>query len=405
MKITRIETVRIAEFPNLLYVQIHIDEGIVGLGETFSGAAAVEAWIHETAAPLLMAEDPRDVDRLWHKLSPIIGFDGAGVENRGRSAIDIALWDIAGRAAGQPVWRMLGGMHRDCIPLYNTCAGSNYVRNVIGQEKDLTANWNCAAHHPGPYEDLDGFMQRPEELAQSLAGEQYVGMKVWPFDPYAVKHDGQYISAKDIRKGCETFAKIRDAVGDRLEIMAEMHSLWSYPAALRIAESLEEFTPLWMEDPMKMDEFGSLKTLAENTSIPLAASENLATRGQFKRLLESEAVGYVHVDPVYAGGISEARRIAGMAETVHRPVLFHDCTGPLSFAVDVTLSCCVSNVFMQEFVRAYYFSWYREILTELPRVKDGRGYPVDAPGLGTALNPEICKREDACVKRTPSLLS
>ena len=253
MRITRIETVRIAKFPNLLYVQIHTDEGIVGLGETFSGAAAVEAWIHETAAPLLIAEDPRDVDRLWHKLSPIIGFDGAGVENRGRSAIDIALWDIAGRAAGQPVWRMLGGLHRDCIPLYNTCAGSRYVRNVIGQEKDLTANWNCAAHLPGPYEDLDGFMQRPEELAQSLAGEQYVGMKIWPFDPYAVKHDGQFISAEDIRKGCETFAKIRDAVGDRLEIMAEMHSLWSYPAALRIAEALEEFTPLWMEDPMKMD--------------------------------------------------------------------------------------------------------------------------------------------------------
>ena len=139
MKIVVVETLRIGEFPNLLYVVIRTDEGISGLGETFSGAASVEAWVHETAAPILLGRDPRNVEWIWHELSPIVGFDGAGVENRGRSAIDIALWDICGKAAGEPVWRLLGGKVRESVPLYNTCAGAHYTRRTIGWH--LSERW------------------------------------------------------------------------------------------------------------------------------------------------------------------------------------------------------------------------------------------------------------------------
>ena len=173
MKITEVETVQIAEHPNILYVRIHTDEGLVGLGETFSGAEAVAAWVHETAARTLVGADALAIERIWHELNPIIGFNATGVEARGRSAIDIALWDILGQVAGLPIYQLLGGAVRDRIRVYNTCAGYRYVREVVDYTR-LLDNWNLAdagGVSPGPYEDLDAALNRADELAQSLLEE------------------------------------------------------------------------------------------------------------------------------------------------------------------------------------------------------------------------------------------
>ena len=164
MKVTRIETIRLGEFQNLLFVRVHADDGTIGLGETWFGASAVEAYIHESVAPHLLGEDALAIDRHARELYGYLGYRSSGAETRGNSAIDIALWDLFGKHVGQPVYQLLGGRTRDAIRIYNTCAGYRYVRNR-GQ---AVANWGVAdGEAEGPYEDLDAFMHRADELVDA----------------------------------------------------------------------------------------------------------------------------------------------------------------------------------------------------------------------------------------------
>ena len=163
MKITKVETLRLDEFPNIMWVRIYTDEGLVGLGETFMGAQAVEAYIHEWAGPKLLGKDPLAIEARNRELTGYLGWRGSGAETRGNSAIDIALWDIFGKAANMPLHTALGGKSRDDIRIYNTCAGYRYVRNTVNQS---TSNWGLGQHQ-GPYEDLEGFLHRADEVAES----------------------------------------------------------------------------------------------------------------------------------------------------------------------------------------------------------------------------------------------
>ena len=400
MKITAIETVQIGEFPNLLYVRVHTDEGLVGLGETFGGPAGVAAWLHETAARSLLGKDPLAIEGLWRALNPVVGYAGTGVESRGRSAVDFALWDILGQTAGLPLYQLLGGATRERARIYNTCAGYSYVRKIVEPTR-LTSNWNVGADaaRPGPYEDLDAFMHRADELAQSLLEEGITCMKIWPLDPLAESTGGRLLSHRDLHEALEPMRKIRDAVGDRMDVMLEMHSVWDLPSARTIAAAVDELSPFWYEDPVKLDDLGALREFAESTSVPVAAGENLGTRWSFRELLERRAAGVVIFDPAYVGGISESRKIASMTEAHQRPVATHDCNGPAVFSIDVHLSVSLPNAMIQEFVRAYYSTWYRDLVTELPRVEKGYVYPLTGPGLGTTLQPSVLERPDV-VRRT-----
>ncbi|MEM8949381.1 MAG: mandelate racemase/muconate lactonizing enzyme family protein, partial [Pseudomonadota bacterium] len=208
MIITAIETIRLDEFPNLLWVQVHTDEGLTGLGETFFGPAAAEAYIHESAAPRLLGSDPLTIDRHSRTLlDGYLGFSSSGAEMRGLSAIDIALWDLFGQATGQPIHQLLGGLSREKIRTYNTCAGYRYVRGDIGQRTD---NWGLGGA-AGPYEDLDAFLNDAGTLAQSLLEQGITGMKIWPFDFAAEESGGLYMSSADLKKALEPFEKIRQA--------------------------------------------------------------------------------------------------------------------------------------------------------------------------------------------------
>ena len=226
MKVSQIETLRLGEFPNVLFVLVHTDEGLIGLGETFFGARVVEAYVHETIAPYLLGQDPLRIDRHADQLYGYLGYQSSGAETRGNSALDIALWDIFGRATGQPLYQLLGGKSRDAIRTYNTCAGYRYVREAPRQEVD---NWGLpeqtAEATEGPYEDLDAFLNRADELAESLLSQGITGMKIWPFDPYAEASGGHYISDADLQKGLEPFRKIRETVGMKMDVMVEFHSL------------------------------------------------------------------------------------------------------------------------------------------------------------------------------------
>lgn len=395
MKITAIETVQLPHLNNILWVLIHTDEGITGLGETFRGANAVASYIHSDIATQLIGSDPLQIDRISKLLTePYVGFRSSGVEIRAASAIDIALWDIFGKVTNQPVHQLLGGLSRPSIRTYNTCAGYTYnkqgARRYVG-DNDVAE---------GPYEDQMAFHKDAGALAESLLSEGISAMKIWPFDPYAVASGGNFIHRNDLDKALTPFRQIRDAVGDKMEVMVELHSMWDLPSALTIARELKQFRPFWAEDPMKMQDTAALAIYAERSGIPVCASETLATRSQFLDVLRQGATDYVMLDISWCGGISEAKKIAAMAETFQRPVAPHDCTGPVVFAASIHLSLNLPNAVFQESVRAYYTSWYRDLVTVMPHIENGQIYPFTGAGLGLELSDFVLKHKDVIRRKT-----
>ncbi|MBV9766239.1 MAG: mandelate racemase/muconate lactonizing enzyme family protein [Acidobacteriaceae bacterium] len=393
MKITKIETIRIAEFPQLLWVQIHTDEGITGLGETFFNASAVEAYLHDDVAARIVGRDPLAIDRIARDLIGYLGFRSTGVEMRAASALDIALWDLFGKSVGQPVVQMLGGWTRNRIRTYNTCAGGTYMRKA---ETQSTGNWGIASapneNAVSGFNDLNDFLTRADELAESLLSEGITAMKIWPFDQAAEKTHGQYISTEDLRASLEPFEKIRNRVGGKMDIMVEFHSLWQLMPAIQIAKALAPFSTFWHEDPIKMDSLDVLKRYAEASPAPVCASETLGGRGAFLDLLQINAVGVVMFDLSWCGGLSEARKIATMAEAWHLPVAPHDCTGPIVYAASTHLALNATNALVQESVRAFYKGWYPEVVTAVPKVENGYVTVPEGSGLGCELMPDIEKR-------------
>jgi L-alanine-DL-glutamate epimerase-like enolase superfamily enzyme len=400
MKITQLETIQLAEFPNILFVQLHTDAGLVGLGETFFGAPEVGTYLHETAAPLLLGHDASAIEALRMQLKGYVGTQGTGVEARAASAVDIALWDLLGKATQRPIYALLGGASRPAIRAYNTCAGYRYIRAAEGQVLD---NWGLSGQGSaeGPYEDLDAWMHRDAgELALSLLEQGISGMKMWPFDAYAYASGGTDITAAELDRGLEPFRQVRRAVGGRMELMVEMHGLWNLPTALKIARAFEAegLQPYWIEDPLRPDDISSLARFAQATRIPTTASEQLGGRKAFRELLEARAASVVMLDLGWCGGISEGKAIAGMAEAFGLPIAPHDCTGPVVWTAGVHLSLNAPNTLIQETVRAFYTGWYRELVTDLPRVANGVVTPPPGPGLGLELRPATRERPDARVR-------
>ena len=384
MKITALETIRIAERPNLIWLQVHTDAGLIGLGETFFGASTVEAHVHDYIAPRVIGRDPLEIDKLSGDLVGYLGFRSSGAEVRGNSAFDIALWDIFGNATGQPIAQLLGGFTRREIRTYNTCAGSDYVKKTSGQ---VTANFGLGQN--SAFDDLNGFLHRADEVAHSLLEDGITAMKIWPFDGAAEQSRGQYISAPDIDKALEPFEKIRRAVGNKMDIMVEFHGLWQLLPAMQIARALTPYQTFWHEDPIKMDSLSSLKRYADVSTAPISASETLGSRWGFRDLLETGVAGVVMMDLSWCGGLSEARKIASMAEAWHLPIAPHDCTGPVVLCASTHLSLNAPNALMQESVRAFYNGWYRDLVTALPTIKNGMITVPPGPGLGMELHPDL----------------
>ncbi len=192
------------------------------------------------------------------------------------------------------------------------------------------------------------------QLAESLLESGISAMKIWPFDPPAQENHGLYITAAQMKKAVEPFEKIRKAVGDKMEIMVEFHSLWNLPTAKQIARVLEAYKPTWYEDPIRMNSPQALAEYARSTDVWVCASETLGSRYPYKDMLDRDAVHVVMADLCWTGGLTEGRKIAAMAETYHRPFAPHDCIGPVGFIAAVHMSFSQPNTLIQESVRAFY---------------------------------------------------
>ncbi|WP_207471142.1 enolase C-terminal domain-like protein [Paracoccus fontiphilus] len=395
MKITGIETLRLKRHSNLLWVRVHTDEGIVGLGETWFGAAAAEADVLDRIAPAILGEDPLRIEWLNRRMRPYVGFLGTSAEIRALSAVDVALWDIAGKAAGLPLCDLLGGKTRPEIQLYNTCAGPDYISKSSSVKPDNFGLAEARGAGSVRHEDLTGFMERPAEVAAELLEMGIASMKIWPFDFAAGAVDGVDISVDDLKRGLRPFEAIRAAHGDRMRLKAELHGLWSLPAARKIGRALAPIGMDWIEDPIWMDRICDLADLARDVAVPFAGGETLGGLGQFREIVEQGAIATPIIDVTWGGGITYARKAAGLAEAAGRGIAFHDCSGPVTLAVSTHLAVSAPNIWEQEFTRAFYYGWYHTLVDRLPPIRDGMIRPPEGPGLGLQLAEGLERRPDA----------
>jgi len=407
MKITAVETLRLTDHPNLLWVRIHTEAGLTGLGETYFGATACEADIHDRIAPIILGQDAHRIEYLNMKMQPYTGFTGSGAELRALAAVDVALWDLLAKEANLPLCDVLGGRTREEIQVYNTCAGPDYVSKTSEVRPDNFGNApangshtkgtdkKATGNHATRYEDLDAFLNHPEDLASSLLEMGIQSMKIWPIDLAAGATDGVDISPADLKKGIEPFERIRAAHGDKMRLKAELHGLWSLNAAKKIAHALEPLDMDWIEDPVWMDRPAEIAELSRSTSAPLAGGETLASLGQFASLINEGNIATPIMDVTWAGGITAARKVAALAEARSRPIAFHDCSGPVTLAASTHLALNMKNVREQEIARGFYYGWYQDFVDNLPPIKNGMITVPSSPGLGLDLLPDLTSRSDA----------
>jgi galactonate dehydratase len=393
VKITSIETIQIPDYPYLIFVRIGTDEGIVGTGDTYYTTDAIRGFIHQEAAPVLLGADPCRIEYLWDQFYThhMARWGGIGMEMRALSAIDVALWDVASQALNVPVYQMLGGLAHESIPTYNTCGGPMYG----------LAGFNRAGEGQSPLDDLWAQNNEPARLAEDLLSQGITAMKIWPFDRIALDNGGRNISAAEINDGLRPFRDIRSAVGHDIDIMLEGHGYWNLLSAKKIASAVEEYQPAWLEDMILPHNIDALLELKNSTTTPIVASEMLATRNQFLPLLEKKAADIIMIDPTWAGGITESKKIIALAESFGRPVTLHDCTGPFTLLAGLHLALSSPNAIYQESLRAYLATWYPTLSTIDLDISGGRIYAPDRPGIGAQLRPELFDRDDV-VRQTSS---
>jgi L-alanine-DL-glutamate epimerase-like enolase superfamily enzyme len=387
--------------PNNVWVRIHTDDGLVGLGETYYTPRAVTAIIHDTFAPLLIGRDPLNIENHWGNMFSLVNYCGyAGAEMRAISALDIALWDLAGQYTRQPIYNLLGGRNRERVPIYNTCVGY------------------------GKYPDLDAWTGgKAGELAADLLREGITAMKIWPFDQFGRTISGpaapyepfvmwggkggqgvltHHLSNENIKKGLSIIEDIRRAVGDRMAIAIEGHACWNLPCATRIARALEPYDIMWLEEIMPPDNVDSFVRLKQSTKIPICQSERVFTRYHFRPWVEKPAADIIMPDFSWGGGITEGRKVCSMADTYFLPITSHDTIGPVALWAAAHLMLHIPNALIMETVRSYTHAegWYNDVVTDRIPIAEGHLALPDKPGLGTRLQDDFTSRPNARVEFT-----
>lgn len=392
MKITKVEAVRFrngltidGEPPAWMWVRLHTNTGIMGVGETYPmteaeiGALRGLVANHKGSPAGLLGSDPRDIERIWYAIYDRTSFFViGGAEMRILSAINIAQWDILGKSLGIPVYRLLGGKCREKIRVYNT-----YTRGwTINQ-------WQI---------DTD-----MEKIVRFLHDRGIKAVKIYPFDPIGHRSGGTYISPMEIDRALEPIKIIRDKFGDDMEIAVDINAQWNLACAQRIAHALEPFKLMWLEDILYQGNMESYAKLAAETSVPITISERLATRYQYREMLERKAGDICMYDVTWCGGLSEAKKISDLADTYYVPTAPHTCGGPLLWFSSIHAATAVKNLWIMESCYHFYNYQYPYFIKNVPVPQDGYVTPPEGPGLGVEFRTEPFDRGDAIVETIAEL--
>ena len=375
MIISQIETIRVAQFPDLIFVQVHTDTGLTGLGETWYAAATVESAIHDHFGPLLVGRDPFEIERHWQtmfRLSDHAGYGGA--ELRAISAIDVALWDIKGQSLNMPIFEIIGGGTRNRIKVYNTLG-------VYGEIDEAHKVWSD-----------------PVEVARSLLDQGITGMKMSPTDFIARESDGQLLFQDDLDWALRPIREIREKLGMEIDIANDGHAKWNLPNAIRIVREMEPLRPMWHEELISPLNEEAHRRLQDVTSTPIAAAERLMTRYQHRRFIESPSARISMPDLTWTGGISEVKKIAVLASAHQKPIAPHDSVGPVNMMACAHIAMATPNVMIMEYNRAMHLGWYRDFIEPDFVIDGGFLNAPTEPGLGTRLKASVKTRSDATVR-------
>jgi L-alanine-DL-glutamate epimerase-like enolase superfamily enzyme len=367
MKITDIETYPVwGGFRNFLFVVVDTDEGIYGVGEAgITGRELAVIGAIEHFKPLLIGQDPFRIEHLWQMLFRGGFFPAQRILTAAISALDIALWDIKGKALGVPVYELLGGRVRDKVVAYPHNSGAT-----------------------------------TEQLVESCLQSKEEG---WKFVRWGLPNDGDILEPRRaVLAAIEQFQAIREAMGDDMELAFDVHTRLDLADALWLCQEVESFHPYFIEDPLRSENPDSFKTLRPRTTVPLAAGEQFSSKWEFRQLIEEEWIDYARIDLCIVGGFTEARKIAGWCETHYIKLAVHNPLGPISTAACLQLNLASPNVGVQE------QPWppgtiLPDVVPVQPEWNDGYLLPSALPGLGIEFDREAARKHPFEMTEPPHL--
>ena len=391
-RISAIETVLHEDYPHVVHVLVHTDDGYVGLGESFHHPHAIAEYIHSVIAPSLIGAPATNIANAWRLMGNFSDgyqpFSGTiTVDASATSAIDIALWDLRAKILDLPLHEALGGAVRDRVRVYNTCAEAGHLppHGTPTHRRHEHDDWGIGGPRSTQYDDWQATLDRPGELARELVDSGITAMKIYPFGRYIRETRGLYITPRQLDEGLDIFRAIRASVGNQIDIAVDMSFSWAYAPALKIASALDEFGLIWIEDLTRTSSVQALARIANVIRTPLAGFDYRVGLPAAIDLVEAGAVSIVRMDLQWVGGPSEAIRIAGYAEGRGLGVVLHDCTGPVQWAAAIHCSLRIPNAMIQESVRAYYKLVYPTMVKRVPKIIDGHALALDGLGHGAEL--------------------
>jgi galactonate dehydratase len=339
---------------DLTYVQVHTDDGLVGVGETrmLSHTQALLGYLAEATRNHILGSDPFDTESLVRRMK-YGDFGRAGeIVMSGIGCVEMACWDIVGQALGQPVWRLLGGKVNDRVKAYAN-------------------GWYTVERTPEEF----------HAAALRVVERGYLALKLDPFGPgrFQLDHDERIRSVSLVEA-------VRDAVGPEVEILVEMHGRFAPTEAIQLAGMLEAFEPGWLEEPVPPENLRALEKVAAHTSLPLAAGERIHDRIEFREVFASQAIDVVQPDIGHLGGILETRKLAATAETHYVLVAPHNVGGAVLTAANLHLAACTANFKIQEHFNDFADEEVKLAAPGCPEVVDGYFALPTAPGLGVTLD-------------------
>lgn len=357
MKITDIKTFVVDCFrTNWAFVKVYTDEGISGVGEAtleYKEKSLVGAVEHIKDA--LVGKDPANIERIAHDLYRDSYWRCGPVLMSALSAVEMALWDIKGKALGVPVYQLLGGRANDKVRIY-----------VNG--------WFAGA-------------KTPKEFGEKAKIAVQRGVTAMKWDPFGKSY--LEISNKDLDTALRCIAAVRDAVGAGVDLLIEGHGRFNVPTGIKIAQELAQFKPMWFEEPTPPDNLEALKAVRDKSPVAISAGERLYNLHDYKDLFEMRAADYIQPDISHAGGMMELKKIAAVAEAYYIPFAPHNPSGPVANAASLQLAACCTNFSILEIMYSDV-PWRADVTNEELQYADGYMTIPDKPGLGIEIDEEAC---------------